>query len=183
MDPGMADAATASNGLKCPARRYRALETAIGIQQRARNKARVRALHAKVRNRRKNDAHVFSRAIVNTASSVTIGAWKPPTSGKSRWAKSARDGALASLKGMLKYKCEHASIPYTEISEAWSSQTCSSCGSIPATSPKGRAGLGVRHWTCDACGAAHDRDINAAINILHAGAACCPHETENRDSV
>ena len=170
----MADAATASSGLKCPSRRYRNLEAAIGIQQRAGNKRRVRALHAKVRNRRKDDAHKFSRAVVNTASAVVMGGWKPPPSGPSRWAKSARDGALASLKGMLRYKCAHAGIPYIEVHEAFSTQVCSSCGAIPDTSPKGRADLGVRRWECSECGVSHDRDINAALNILHAGAACCP---------
>ena len=40
---------------------------------------------------------------------------------------------------------------------------------IPASSPKGRAGLGIREWTCSNCGAVHDRDTNAARNILAAG--------------
>ncbi|MDD2610305.1 MAG: zinc ribbon domain-containing protein [Giesbergeria sp.] len=53
--------------------------------------------------------------------------------------------------------------------QAYSTQTCSCCGVIPASSPKGRAGLGIRAWTCSDCGAAHDRDVNAARNILTAG--------------
>ncbi|MGL4515147.1 MAG: zinc ribbon domain-containing protein, partial [Shewanella sp.] len=48
-------------------------------------------------------------------------------------------------------------------------QTCSCCGVIPASSPKGRAGLGIREWTCVECGATHDRDVNAAKNILAVG--------------
>ena len=175
IDPGLADVATTSDGRKCPSRRYREMERQIGKTQRhARGKGntraqqRVRALHAKVANRRRHDAHTFSRSVVNEASVVYMGNWKPPTSGKSRWAKSARDGALSSLKGMLEYKCEHAGIPYHEVNEAYSSQICSSCGAIHGNL-KGAAGLGVRQWRCDGCGVSHDRDVNAAINILIAG--------------
>jgi transposase len=50
-----------------------------------------------------------------------------------------------------------------------SSQQCSACGA--KTGPEGRAGLKVRTWTCSACAAAHDRDVNAARNILAAGRA------------
>ena len=181
IDPGLADVATTSDGRKCPSRRYREMESHIGKAQRhARGKGntraqqRVKSLHAKVFNRRKHDAHVFSRCVVNNTSAVYMGNWKPPTSGKSRWAKSARDGALSSLKGMLKYKCEHAGISYIEVNEANSSQTCSSCGAIHG-SPRGRAGLGVRQWVCNGCGVSHDRDVNAAINILLAGAGHRPH--------
>lgn len=47
-----------------------------------------------------------------------------------------------------------------------SSKTCSACGSIVEKLP-----LDVREWACHACGAVHDRDINAAKNILAAGLA------------
>ncbi|MBP8111441.1 MAG: transposase, partial [Agitococcus sp.] len=42
------------------------------------------------------------------------------------------------------------------------------CGSR-RDSPKGRAGLGIREWTCGECGITHDRDVNAAMNILALG--------------
>ena len=168
IDPGLTNSATVSTGLKAPSRYYRELEDAIGIEQRAKNPERVRALHAKVRNRRNDDAHKLSRAVVDSASAISIGSWKPSASGKSRWAKSARDGALATLKGMLRYKYEHAGIPYTEVDEKMSSRACSGCGAVH-DSPRGRAWLGVREWECQHCGVVHDRDINAAINILVSG--------------
>jgi transposase len=54
-----------------------------------------------------------------------------------------------------------------EVDEAFSTQTCSVCNS--RTGPKGREDLGIRGWQCSMCGAIHDRDVNAAQNILAAG--------------
>jgi hypothetical protein len=59
-----------------------------------------------------------------------------------------------------------------EVSEAWTTQTCSCCGSRDSSErPKGIAGLGIREWDCDDCGTVHDRDVNAARNILRSGLA------------
>ena len=58
---------------------------------------------------------------------------------------------------MLKYKCENAGVWFEEVNEATSS------------SPKGRAGLGIREWRCVECGTLHDRDLNSARNILALG--------------
>ena len=60
-------------------------------------------------------------------------------------------------------------VVFEEVNEAFSTQTCSCCGSIPPSSPKGRASLGIRRWTCSDCGAEHDRDTNAARNIARLG--------------
>ena len=57
---------------------------------------------------------------------------------------------------------------FEEVNEAYTTQTCSCCGSR-CSSPKGRAGLGIREWTCLQCGTLHDRDVNAAKNILALG--------------
>ena len=72
------------------------------------------------------------------------------------------------LKTMLSYKCEHAGTVFEVVNEAYTTQTCSCCGCI-SSSPKGRAGLGKREWACGECGVLHDRDTNAALNILAAG--------------
>ena len=82
-------------------------------------------------------------------------------------AKSVLDACWGSLKTMLKYKCDHAGIVFEEVNEAYITQTCSCCGSRQ-NSPKGRSDLGIREWTCE-CGVTHDRDINAAKNILALG--------------
>ena len=55
------------------------------------------------------------------------------------------------------------------VNESYTTKTGSRCQLIPASSPKGRAGFGMRGWTCCHCGAVHDRDVNAARNILALG--------------
>ena len=88
---------------------------------------------------------------------------------KTKMAKSVLDAGWGQLRAMLEYKSRWAGVVYMEINENYTTQTCSCCGAITANSPKGRAGLRIREWTCTGCGALHDRDINAAKNILALG--------------
>ena len=83
-------------------------------------------------------------------------------------AKSTLDAGWSSLKTMLEYKSRQAGVIFEEVNEAYSTQTCSSCGEISPNSPKGMSGLGIREWCCG-CGSVHDRDINGAKNILAMG--------------
>jgi transposase len=88
-------------------------------------------------------------------------------------AKSVLDAGWSMLRGMLRYKCDHAGVAYAEVEEANTTRTCSSCGGL--TGPTGRAGLGLWRWPCGACGAEHDRDQNAARNIARLGCETpCP---------
>ncbi len=73
------------------------------------------------------------------------------------------------LKTMLEYKCAGAGIVFKEVNESYTTQTCSSCGCLPDSRPRGITGLGIRVWACSECGVIHDRDINAARNILAVG--------------
>ena len=82
-------------------------------------------------------------------------------------AKSVLDAGWSTFRTMLRYKCDDAGAWFEEVDEAYSSQTCSAC--LARSGPKGIAGLGIREWSCVHCGAVHDRDINAARNILAAG--------------
>jgi transposase len=84
-------------------------------------------------------------------------------------AKSVLDAGWHMLKTMLEYKCDHAGVVFQEIDERYTTQACSCCGCISTNSPKGRAGLRIREWSCTGCGAKHDRDINASKNILASG--------------
>ena len=73
------------------------------------------------------------------------------------------------LKTILQYKCDHAGTVFEEVNEGYMTQTCSCCGSVSGNSPKGRAGLRIREWTCTECGALHDGEVNAVKNILAVG--------------
>src|SRR5208283_4707360 len=81
--------------------------------------------------------------------------------------KSVLDAGWSAFRSMLRYKCEFAGVTFAEVNEAFSTQACSACST--RSGPQGIAGLGIREWRCSACGTAHDRDVNAAMNILAAG--------------
>lgn len=70
---------------------------------------------------------------------------------------------------IISNECDNAGIVFKEVNESYTTQACSCCGCISDSSPKGRSGLRKREWTCDSCGEHHDRDINAAKNILAVG--------------
>lgn len=170
VDLGLKDTATTSNGQKLPAGRfYRDLEGSLGKAQRANKKARVKAIHAKIKNRRKDALHKFSSELVRDNAAIFVGDVSSSKLTKTKMAKSVFDAGWTMLKTQLEYKAIARSVVFEVVNERYSTQTCSCCGVIPASSPKGRAGLGIREWTCTECGAVHDRDRNAAMNILASG--------------
>jgi putative transposase len=77
------------------------------------------------------------------------------------------DAGWSAFRTMLRYKCDFAGATFAEVDEVFSTQTCSACDS--RSGPKGIAGFGMRDWTCSECEAVHDRNLNAAKNILAAG--------------
>ncbi|SHF80455.1 transposase, IS605 OrfB family, central region [Lampropedia hyalina DSM 16112] len=169
IDLGLKDCATTSTGQKLHGRWYRELEPQLAIAQRARKKQRVRAIHAKIANRRKDEIHKFTTELVKNNAAIFVGDVASAKLVKTRMAKSTLDAGWSSLKTALEYKCHQAGVVFEEVNEAYSTQTCSACGALPQSRPKGIAGLGIREWTCSECGAAHERDVNAARNILAAG--------------
>jgi len=169
IDLGCKDAATVSDGSKITGRWYRAQEQKLGIAQRANKKKRVKVIHASIANKRKNDLHQFSRQLVNVNGAIFIGNVNAKAIAKTKMAKSSMDAGWGMFKVMLEYKCNHAGMVFDEVNESYTTQACSSCGCIGHNSPKGRAGLRIREWTCSDCGDTHDRDVNAAKNILALG--------------
>jgi len=169
IDLGLKDFATLSNGKKVEAQRtYIKYEQKLGIAQRAKQKKRVRAIHAKIKNIRNNHLQQLSTALVKNHAAIFVGNVNASKLAKTKMAKSVLDAGWTAFRTMLKYKCENAGVWFEEVNEAYTTQTCSCCGSR-SSSPKGRTGLGIREWTCHECGITHDRDINAALNILALG--------------
>ena len=170
IDLGLKDIATCSDGTVISNPKfYRKYEQTLGIAQRARNKKRVRALHAKIANSRKDHLHKASTKLVNENALIIVGDLSAKKLVKTKMAKSVLDTGFSALKTMLKYKCENAGVLFEEVQEAYTTQICSCCGEITSSSPKGRTDLGIREWECMSCGTAHDRDINSALNILALG--------------
>ena len=168
MDLGVKTAVTTSDGQKLAGHWYRDQEEALARAQRAKKKDRVRAIHAKIANQRKDALHKFSHAMVSQYGAIFVGNISSQWMLKTSSAKGTLDASWSRLKIMLEYKSQQAGVIFEVVNEAYTTQTCSCCGNIPSSSPKGRAGLRVREWTCSDCGAHHDRDVNAAINILAA---------------
>lgn len=171
IDLGLKECATTSTGDKLEGRWYRANEKALATAQRARKKQRVKAIHAKIKNQRKDDMHKFSTALVRENAAIFVGDVASSKLVKTKMAKSTLDAGWASLKTMLEYKSHQAGIVFDVVNESYTTQTCSDCGTLPNSRPKGIAGLGIREWTCSECGSVHDRDTNAARNILARGHA------------
>lgn len=170
IDLGLKALATCSNGHEVEMPGFaRRTEAKIGMAQRANKKRQARALHAKVRNQRKDHLHKASAALAKEYGLIVVGDVSPSRLAKTSMAKSVLDAGWSDFKQMLSYKAIRHGGKVVEVSEANSTQTCSECGSLPPSRPKGIAGLGIREWTCDDCGAEHDRDINAARNILRVG--------------
>ena len=169
IDLGLKDFAAMSDGTKIEAQHlYRKAETKLAIAQRANNKKRVKAIHAKISNTRKDFLHKLSTQLVKDNAAIFVGNVNAKGLAKTKMAKSVLDAGWSAFRTMLKYKSDGAGVWFEVVNEAYSTQTCSCCGSRQ-DSPKGRAGLRIREWTCSACGITHDRDINAAMNILALG--------------
>lgn len=169
VDLGLKDLAAISDGSKIehPAY-YRRMEQRIATAQRAKHKRQVKKLHAKAKAQRSDFLHKASTKLVRQHGAIFVGNVKPSAIAKTSMSKSSLDAGWAMFKQQLQYKAIRHGVVFAEVNEAYSTQTCSSCGSVEG--PKGVAGLGIRRWTCS-CGAEHDRDTNAAINIARRGLA------------
>ena len=144
IDLGLKDFATCSDGTTLVVRQlYRQLEENLGKAQRANKKARVRSIHAKIRNRRKDAIHKFTTALANNHAAIFVGDVSSSKLAKTKMAKSVLDAGWAMLKTQLEYKAIGRSVVYEVVNEAYSTRACSCCGVIPDSSPKGRAGLRI----------------------------------------
>lgn len=169
IDLGCKYAATCSDGTKLSGHWFRDQEKKLAIAQMANKKYETKNIHARIKNKRLNDMHKFTTNLVKNNAFVVVGDVSSAWASQTNLAKSAQDAAWGIFRSMLEYKSHWAGIEYMNVPEKYTTQTCSTCGVISDNSPKGTAGLGIREWTCDSCGTTHDRDVNAARNILAVG--------------
>ena len=171
IDLGLKEAATTSTGHKLQIKQTQKWANKLATAQRAKNKKRVKAIHAKIKNTRLDLIHKFTTKLVQGNALIVVGDVKSRsfTNSMTKLAKSTYDAGWFELKRQLGYKCKHAGCQFEMVNESYTTQTCSCCHKISDSSPKGRAGLRIRGWACAECGTWHDRDINAAKNILAVG--------------
>jgi putative transposase len=139
-----------------------------GSANRAKATVKVARAHRKVRDARREFLHRSSTGLVRSADIIVIEDLNISGMIRNRHlARAISDCGWGEFRRQLEYKCERSGRELVVI-DRWypSSKTCSACGHRLA-----ELSLGTRHWTCPSCGARHDRDLNAAKNILAAGQA------------
>jgi transposase len=163
VDLGLKSLATTSDGEVIDNPRHVARYAALlAVAQRAGNKRREKAIQIKVAACRRDHLHKVSTRLAREYAFIAVGDVNAKRLVKTRTAKAVLDAGWSMFRTMLAYKAQR----YVEVDERFTTQTCSSCGSLPPERPTGIAGLGIRAWDCSDCGASHDRDVNAARNIL-----------------
>ena len=170
IDLGLKELATLSTGEKISTpKHYRRLEEKLGKAQRANKRRLARSIAAKIANARRDYLHKASARIALAHNVICVGNISSSKLARTRLAKSVLDAGWSTLRKQLEYKAIRHGSRYVEVEEAYTSQTCSACGALPEERPRGIAGLEVRRWECGGCGASHDRDVNAALNIARIG--------------
>jgi putative transposase len=135
-----------------------------------RRKARrkVAKIHARIADRRRDVLHKLTTRLVRENQTLVIEDLTVRTMVKNRsLARAISDAAWSRFRSMLEYKAGWYGRDVIAVDRFFpSSKLCSHCGTLQPEMP-----LNVRTWTCDSCGTAHDRDVNAANNVLAAGLA------------
>ncbi|MCX6106282.1 MAG: transposase, partial [Proteobacteria bacterium] len=133
-------------------------------------------LHAKVANARADFLHKASTRLVEEYRRIYIGNVPCKLMNRSRnMAAVSLDQGLGMFKTQVTYKAVRAGGQAIEINERDSTRTCSVC-----LTAHPRIGLRVREWQCSVCAAVHDRDVNAARNILRLGREALTHPGDRK---
>ncbi len=139
-----------------------------GSNRRAKAKLKVARLHAKIADSRRDFLHKLSTRLINENQVIAVESLSVSNMQKNRClSKSIADAGWSDFVRQLEYKARWYGRDLVGI-DKWfpSSKRCSDCGYTMPKMP-----LNVRQWTCPECGSIHDRDVNAARNVLAAGLA------------
>jgi putative transposase len=179
IDLGLTHFAVLSDGTKVAApkflrraaRKLKRLQQALSRKQKDSNRrkkavVKVAHAHARVADTRRDWQHKLSTAIIRENQAVYVEDLCVVGLGRTRLAKSVHDAGWAGFTAMLEYKAARYGRVFGRVDRFFpSTRMCSQCGRI-----NDKTALNIRSWDCP-CGAAHDRDVNAAINVLAAGQA------------
>lgn len=143
-----------------------------GSSNRKRARMELARLHKKVANCRKNYHFKLARKICEEYAAICIENLNIKAM-QQLWGRKISDLGHSQFVNILKYQSGKFGSTVVEIPRFYpSSKTCSDCGHIIDSLP-----LKIREWTCPNCGEKHDRDENAAKNILRVGASTLLGET------
>jgi len=194
IDLGLTHFAVRDNGEKTDAprflrkaeRRLKKLQQSLARKQKGSNNrkkavAKVAKAHARVADARRDFHHKLSTTLIRENQAVYVedlSVGGLARSGMNGIAKSVHDAGWSSFVAMLEYKAARYGRTFAKV-DRWAptSQVCSACGVKNAKKP-----LKVREWTCGACSANHDRDANAARNILTLGKAVAAGRAETQNT-
>src|SRR5690242_6604915 len=138
-----------------------------GSANRARARLKVAKIHARIADRRRDTLHKITTRLVRENQTIVIEDLTVRNMVKNhRLARAISDAAWSEFRSMLEYKAQWYGREVIAV-DRWfpSSRLCSACNTLRDTMP-----LNIRTWTCD-CATTHDRDVNAAHNLLAAGLA------------
>jgi putative transposase len=176
IDLGITNFVTTSNGdkffdpkpLKKYTRKLRRIQRSMsrkkkGSKNRKKEVKKLQKIYAKIKNIRQDFQQKLSTQLIRENQTIVVENLKVSNMLKNhKLAKSISDVGWYGFTEQLKYKAKWYGRNFERVPPHNTSKTCSDCGTLNNTLT-----LDIREWVCTNCGSLHDRDVNAAINILN----------------